>query len=100
MLNVTSDVAGNKPDIIMSLWKHECYRVIADRFVAQEDKDWFEKTIKLVGEEDCGAQNATMMHPEPYFVDFLRDAPEATGSYTLRNSVLFFFKNENVKFCV
>jgi len=78
MLNVTSDVAGNKVDVVMSLWKHECYRVIADRFVAQEDKDWFEKTIKLVADEECSSA-AAQMHAEPYFVDFLRDAPEATG---------------------
>ncbi|CAF3386329.1 unnamed protein product [Rotaria sp. Silwood1] len=79
MLNVTSEVAGNKVDIVMSLWKHECYRVIADRFVAQEDKDWFEKTLKLVADEECGQQPSSAMQPEPYFVDFLRDAPEATG---------------------
>jgi dynein heavy chain len=48
MLTVTSVVAGKSTSIIMSLWKHECYRVIADRFVNQEDKDWFEKCIKQV----------------------------------------------------
>ena len=34
--------------VLMSLWKHECYRVIADRFVTYDDKDWFEKSIKQV----------------------------------------------------
>jgi len=48
MLNIQSAVAGKSPAIIISLWKHECYRVIADRFVNQEDKDWFEKSIKQV----------------------------------------------------
>lgn len=33
---------------LMSLWKHECYRVIADRFTTQDDKNWFEKTILQV----------------------------------------------------
>lgn len=79
MLNVTSEVAGNKVDVILSLWKHECYRVIADRFVSQEDKDWFEKTLKLVADEECGSVAGSTMQPEPYFVDFLREAPEATG---------------------
>ncbi|CAF0945608.1 unnamed protein product [Adineta steineri] len=79
MLNIISSVTGTKLDVIMSLWKHECYRVIADRFVAPEDKDWFEKTIKIVAEEDCGSHAASAMHAEPYFVDFLREAPEPTG---------------------
>lgn len=48
MLTVTSLVASKSTSIIMSLWKHECYRVIADRFVSPEDKDWFEKSIKQV----------------------------------------------------
>lgn len=33
---------------MMSLWKHECFRTIVDRFVDISDKDWFEKTIKQV----------------------------------------------------
>jgi len=32
-----------------------------------------------VVEEDCGSDIANGMNPEPYFVNFLRDAPEATG---------------------
>lgn len=48
MLTVTSQVAATSVSIIMSLWKHECFRVIADRFVSQEDKDWFEKSVKQV----------------------------------------------------
>jgi dynein heavy chain len=48
MLNIQGAVAGKSAAVAMSLWKHECYRVIADRFVNQEDKDWFEKSIKQV----------------------------------------------------
>ncbi len=48
MLIVSADVGGKSTSVISSLWKHECYRVIADRFVSQEDKDWFEKNVKLV----------------------------------------------------
>ena len=47
MLICDSDVVENT-GVLMSLWKHECNRVIADRFTEQTDKDWFEKTIKLV----------------------------------------------------
>ena len=32
----------------MALWKHECSRVIADRFVTFEDKEWFDKAVQVV----------------------------------------------------
>ena len=66
--------------VLLNLWKHECTRVIADRFISSADKDWFEKTIKIVIEEDLGQDVASFMDAEPYFVDFLRDAPEMTGT--------------------
>lgn len=47
MLNTTSEVINNS-EVMMALWKHECTRVIADRFTEITDKDWFEKTIKQV----------------------------------------------------
>lgn len=47
MLNANGDVVKDAKTL-MSLWKHECYRVIADRFTTQDDKNWFEKTIKQV----------------------------------------------------
>jgi len=47
MLNGSADVIVNESSLLL-LWKHECTRVFADRFTAQDDKDWFEKTIKMV----------------------------------------------------
>lgn len=47
MLNTTPDIINNAGKM-MSLWKHECFRTIVDRFVDISDKDWFEKTIKQV----------------------------------------------------
>jgi len=47
MLNASAEVIDS-PETILMLWKHECVRVIADRFTTQEDKDWMEKTIKMV----------------------------------------------------
>lgn len=78
MLTVTSEVATTSK-LFLNLWKHECNRVIADRFTNQQDKDWFEKTLKQVIEEDFDAEIASLLYPEPFFVDFMRDAPEATG---------------------
>ena len=36
-----------------------------------------------VAEEECGVAAANDMDQEPYFVDFLREAPEATGTVVL-----------------
>ena len=56
----------------MSLWKHECIRVISDRFTNQSDKDWFEKTMKRVIGEELGEDLQAMIENMPYLVDFLR----------------------------
>ncbi len=47
VLTCTAEVLTSAA-VLMSLWKHECYRVIADRFTTQADKDWFEKTLAQV----------------------------------------------------
>uniref|UniRef100_A0A672TUG5 Dynein axonemal heavy chain 5 n=1 Tax=Strigops habroptila TaxID=2489341 RepID=A0A672TUG5_STRHB len=70
VLTVTSEVCQSI-SVLVALFQHECRRVIADRFISQSDKDWFEDTILNNLFED----NST----ELYFVDFLRDVPEATG---------------------
>ncbi|XP_071957073.1 dynein axonemal heavy chain 5-like [Antedon mediterranea] len=78
MLNTNSEVVCNQ-SVLLALWKHECNRVIADRFTNQEDKNWFEAQIKKVAEADLGTALAEQIPAEPFFVDFLRDAPEITG---------------------
>ncbi|XP_078695417.1 dynein axonemal heavy chain 5-like [Branchiostoma floridae x Branchiostoma belcheri] len=80
MLTVTSEINPNT-DLVMRLWKHECTRVIADRFTNHPDKDWFEKMVFKIAEEDMGTALADNVKDgdSAYFVDFLRDAPEATG---------------------
>lgn len=56
--------------------------MIADRFTIPEDVEWFDKTLaKLVGEklgEDQG--KIVDIGQDSYFVDFLQDAPEDTGT--------------------
>lgn len=47
ILTVTSEVCRST-DILVALFQHECTRVIADRFVDQKDKDWFENTLHKV----------------------------------------------------
>ncbi|XP_069464857.1 dynein axonemal heavy chain 8 [Ambystoma mexicanum] len=63
----------------LALFKNECNRVIADRFVSFEDQVWFDKAITRVIEENIDPDAAADLHPEPYFVDFLREMPEPTG---------------------
>lgn len=68
--------------VLLPLWKHECKRVIADRFTKPGDVEWFDQALaKLVGEE-MGEEHRNMVDPgvDRYFVDFLRDAPESTGA--------------------
>ena len=47
MLIAISDVVATSK-VTMALWKHECTRVIADRFTMRVDKEWFEKSLKQV----------------------------------------------------
>ncbi|NWT22388.1 DYH8 protein, partial [Cardinalis cardinalis] len=65
--------------VILKLFKHECTRVIADRFNTPEDTAWFEQTIDKTIEEYVEADLSQVLKTEPYFVDFLRDEPEPTG---------------------
>lgn len=49
------------------------------RFTTSEDKDWFESATRKVVKEHLGDATLASMADEPYFVDFLREAPEPTG---------------------
>uniref|UniRef100_H2ZRC8 AAA+ ATPase domain-containing protein n=1 Tax=Ciona savignyi TaxID=51511 RepID=H2ZRC8_CIOSA len=56
ILNVDTTV-GSTVEVLLGLWKHECHRVVADRFTNQPDKDWFAAALDkayydITGEED------------------------------------------------
>ncbi|XP_072364820.1 dynein axonemal heavy chain 5 [Scyliorhinus torazame] len=78
VLTVTSEICQS-PDVLVPLFLHECTRVVADRFTNQQDKDWFESTVKKTTLEDHGDDIFANIHQEAFFVDFFRDAPEPTG---------------------
>ncbi|XP_041422160.1 dynein heavy chain 5, axonemal isoform X4 [Xenopus laevis] len=78
ILTITSEVCQST-DVMVAVFQHECSRVISDRFIDQKDKDWFENTIHKIALEDHGQEIMSNALKESYFVDFLRDAPEATG---------------------
>ncbi|XP_066479011.1 dynein axonemal heavy chain 5 [Tiliqua scincoides] len=80
MLNTISEVIS-EPSVLIKLWKHECKRVIADRFTTLDDVDWFDLALAKLVEGEFGGDKKALVDPgvDTYFVDFLRDAPEATG---------------------
>uniref|UniRef100_A0AAZ3PJI0 AAA+ ATPase domain-containing protein n=1 Tax=Oncorhynchus tshawytscha TaxID=74940 RepID=A0AAZ3PJI0_ONCTS len=78
MLIIKADECDDIPTLL-ALFKCECTRVIADRFVCFEDKVWFEKAISRVIQEHVEPSLVPDLHPDPYFVDFLREALEPTG---------------------
>ncbi|KAM6207378.1 dynein axonemal heavy chain 8 [Sarcoramphus papa] len=69
----------NSSTVLLTLFKHECTRVIADRFITPEDTAWFDKTITKAIEEYVDTDITAVLPAEPYFVDFLREMPEPTG---------------------
>uniref|UniRef100_A0A665UP68 Dynein, axonemal, heavy chain 5 n=1 Tax=Echeneis naucrates TaxID=173247 RepID=A0A665UP68_ECHNA len=81
MLITTAEVV-NSIQVLLVLWKHECKRVIADRFTMPEDVDWFDQTLAKLVEEEFGEEHKKLVDygVDRYFVDFLRDSPEATGT--------------------
>lgn len=78
----------------MALWKHECKRVIADRFTMPDDVEWFDQALAKLVEEHFGEEHKNMVDyvAERYFVDFLRDAPEATGTTESDYIEIYIFK--------
>ncbi|KAH0518122.1 Dynein heavy chain 8, axonemal [Microtus ochrogaster] len=78
MLTIKAEECDSIPTL-MSLFKHECNRVIADRFITPEDEQWFNSQLIRAVEENISPEIASNILPEPYFVDFLRDMPEPTG---------------------
>ncbi|KAK2488498.1 hypothetical protein MC885_012592, partial [Smutsia gigantea] len=69
----------NSISVLLSLFKHECNRVIADRFITPEDEYWFNVQLVRAIEENINPDVSSYVLPEPYFVDFLREMPEPTG---------------------
>ena len=78
MIGTIPTVIAN-PKTLICLWKHELYRVIADRFTSENDKKWFEYTIIKTLLDELGEEIALEAKDSKYFVDFMRDAPEPTG---------------------
>ncbi|XP_067125373.1 dynein axonemal heavy chain 8-like isoform X2 [Centruroides vittatus] len=74
ILHVERKECSTKRDLLV-LWKHECTRVIADRFTNDLDKEWFDDLIKQVASEFLEGESISIPE-EAYFVDFLQDEPD------------------------
>ncbi|CAF4402891.1 unnamed protein product [Rotaria socialis] len=78
IINTIPQVVNNEKNLL-TLWKHECSRVICDRFTELDDYRWFSKTLERVVDEELGSKYQSIIKRDDWFVDFLRDAPEPTG---------------------
>lgn len=64
---------------VLKLWRHECFRVIADRFTNSEDKKWFNMKMGETANQLLGEYFEHYTEEETYYADFLREAAEPTG---------------------
>lgn len=64
---------------LLKLWRHECTRVISDRFVNENDRKWFLNLMVAQVEEEFPEYLEHYPEKETFWVDFLREPPEATG---------------------
>lgn len=67
-------------ETMLKLWRHECLRTIADRFISSSEKKWFDTMMLELIQEHLESNFEQYDDGETYFVDFLRDIPEMTGA--------------------
>lgn len=67
-------------ETMLKLWRHECLRTIADRFINFAEKKWFDTMMLELIQEHLESNSEQYDDVETYFVDFLRDVPEMTGA--------------------
>ncbi|XP_059182778.1 dynein axonemal heavy chain 5 [Centropristis striata] len=78
VLAVGSEVCQSS-ELLSALFHHECCRVIADRFIDGNDRETFSSIMEKITVEDHGRSLIEHAQWDSPFVDFLREAPEATG---------------------
>ena len=71
-MNVVTISFLNTEEIVMKLWKHEITRVIADRFINDNDKEWFNAEVMSLVKTHLGPDCQQTIVDKQYFVDFLR----------------------------
>lgn len=81
MLTVTPEVVKKPLDLVM-LWKHECERVLSDKFIEEADHGWFHDRILSIIADNFGESMREDNEETQYYVDFLREAEEAVADDT------------------
>ncbi|CAE7947026.1 SWA2, partial [Symbiodinium sp. KB8] len=62
----------------VSLWRHECTRVFADKLSREKDKAQVDKIVHEFAAEHFGESLASSTAPTQWWCDFQRDKPPAT----------------------
>ncbi|KAI3354986.1 hypothetical protein L3Q82_004777 [Scortum barcoo] len=78
ILTVRCEVCQSS-ELLSALFHHECSRVIADRFIDSSDRQTFNGIMEKITVENHGKSLIEHAQWDSCFVDFLREAPEATG---------------------
>lgn len=76
MLKIEREQCQTK-NSMLKLWRHECTRVIADRFTSFADHEWFRAKMDQLAREELGVDYEEYPQEETYYVDFMREGPEA-----------------------
>lgn len=63
---------------LVSLWRHECTRVFADKLARPQDKQSIDKVVQEYASEHFGEALAAGTTPTRWWCDFLRDKPPPT----------------------
>uniref|UniRef100_A0A336MB49 CSON013031 protein n=1 Tax=Culicoides sonorensis TaxID=179676 RepID=A0A336MB49_CULSO len=66
-------------ETLMKLWRHECSRVINDRFINLEDRSWFTSLMNSLQKQVIPEYEKYFPTEDTFFVDFLRDLEEPTN---------------------
>ncbi|KAF5398986.1 hypothetical protein PHET_07645 [Paragonimus heterotremus] len=79
IVDVNSDIYTDKEQM-MFLWQHEVRRVLSDRLVTPEDRQWFESTLNWTVEDELGKHMQEYVNQEVFLVNFMRDAPDVVNT--------------------
>lgn len=80
-------------DLLLAMWKHECDRVLPDKFNDSEDVEWFNNTMREVVAEQFNETIANQLVDHPrYFVNFMRDEDEYPAPENEDDPINFYYE--------